>query len=372
MVDSLLPAESTPYERALEASLHERWEAFSIAAESIRGIKYSANRPQSFAPYLVYEYGLDFLRPFVPDLNSLIVEGVAWERVRGTPQAVALGLRWVGYTATIVQPSTDRRWWNSFQLYFGELPRFDAPDLSQIEGVVGLSVPKRSQFRRGVFGYDATALILNSGRLNQSMLDFESGVSYRDSKAIWSFGRLTELTHTLSQAEGEAIGNWLEPVDDDGLLWVDMTYPWVTADFKWADDGKAQRAALMAAFFRDRIVYMQFVDDGSKTIGYRRCKCAPVRATPGGSYEYSGATFAPSASGDAVYIEALTGFGDAQDVRAVKVALVVDAQLAAGVRPGRLWLGSSEIVGGKQFAETAISLDMRKTLRQQVKILLRF
>lgn len=372
MVDSLLPAESTPYERAFEASLHERWEDFSNAAESIRGIKYSADRPQSFAPYLVYEYGLEFLRPFVPDLNSLIVEGVAWERVRGTPLAVALALRWVGYAASIIPHKVTRSYWNSFQLYFSSMPRYDAPDLAQIEGIVGLSVPVRSQFRRGVFGYDATALVLDGNRLDDALLDFESGTTYANGKTLWSFGRLTELSHVLTEAEGLALGNWLEPAGDDGTPWVAMDYLWVTAQVQWAVNATVQRAALMASFFRGRSIYMEFLAMDGSTIGFRRCKVAQVRSTPGGPYSVGAGSYAVSNSGDAVYIEARTDFGDAEGVNARSVRLVIDPITVPGTPIGRLWLQPSDVVSGERFAQKSINLDMRKTVRQQVKTLLRF
>lgn len=372
MASSLLPQGSGLFEKSFEQSVFARWDAFDAASDRIRGVKYASDRPASFLPFIIYEYGLDILQPYVPDLSALIIEGVQWERVRGTPQAVALALRWVGYTAQIVPHKTTRAYWNSFQLYFTELPRYDEPDLARIEGVVGLSVPVRSQFRRGVFGYDATAMILDGGRLDGALLDFESGTTYRDGKTLWSFGRLTQIQHVLTEDEGEGMGNWLPPAEDDSTPWITMNYPWVTANVMWAANAAVQRAALMAAYFRSRTAYMEFLNSSGQTIGYRKCKVAQVRSMTGGPYSVSGTPYSISNSGPFVYFEARTDFGDAQDVTAASVRLVVNPVLKSGVPTGRLWLGPDDIVSGNRFAQNSINLDMRKTVRQQVKILLRF
>lgn len=372
MATSLLPQGSELFEVAFEQSAFPQWEALNEAADRIKSVKYAADRPASFLPFIVYEYGLHLLRPFVPNLESLIIEGVAWERVRGTPQAIELGLRWVGYTATILSHKPNRAYWNSFQLYFGSMPRYDAPDLSQIEGIVGLSVPARSKFRRGVFGYDATALVLDGGRLDDSLLDFESGVTFSKGNTLWSFGRLTEVPHTLTDVEGMAIGNWIDPAGDDSTPWVTMDYPWLTAEVQWSANAALQRAVIMAAFFRGKDTYMEFLDQAGGTIGFRRCKVSQVRSAPGGSYTFAGATYASSNSGDAVYFEARTDFADAEGVTASAVRLVLEPVLAAGIPVARLWLKAGDVVSGQRFAQKSISLDMRKTVRQQVKTLLRF
>jgi hypothetical protein len=374
VAESLLPPSGTGlFEKTFEASAFPRWDSFDVSADFIRGLKYSAEMPATFKPFIIYEYGLDVLRPFVPNLDDLVDEAVRWQRLRGTTRSIEVALGWIGYSATIVQQSPTRNWWNSFQLYFTDLPRYDFPDLVQIEGVVDLSVPVRSMFRRGVHGYDVTALVEDNGRLDGSLLDFESGTTYADGDTLWSFGRLTEIEHVLEEDEGVAIGNWLAETGDGGIPWVSMTYPWVSAQFQWALNPEAQRRVLLASFFREfPSVYMEFIGDDDVTIGYRKCKVAQVRATAGGDYTYGGVRYAPMTSGDAVYIEARTGFNDVDAWRATKVRLVSRAVLAPGIPAGRLWLHPGDIVSGPTFSETPFDLSMRLTVRDQVKILLRF
>ena len=73
-----------------------------------------------------------------------------------------------------------------------------------------------------------------------------------------------------------------------------------------------------------------------------------------------------------VYIEAMTQFDDVDGVEAKHASLLVGASLSAGTPPGRLWLQPSELSGGHEFSAQDISVPLRKTVRDQFKILLRF
>lgn len=368
---SLLPETSGLFEKAVEQSWESRWPTLEAGADAIRGIKF--NPPPSFLPYLIYEYGLGELTPYVPNLYNLIDEGIAWQRVRGTPAAVAKGLGWIGYSATIENAWHGRVWWNSYQLRFPALPANDDPDLERIEGITGLSVPKRSQLRRGVYQYDAGALEGDHSRLDDCLLERESGVAVTPAGTLWSFGYTTEIEHTLTEAEGTALGNWIEPPEEDGLPWVEMTYPWVTATFKWADSPAIQRRALMAAWFLSRTLYARLIGADDATIGYRRCRAVrPVLGQLGGAYSFGGQTYQPIPGAGRVYIEAMTDFGDADGVTAEGVELIAGATVAGGVPAGRLWLDPGQLEDGIAFASYPVSIPLRTTVREQFKFLLRF
>ncbi|CDZ61390.1 Phage protein Gp27 [Neorhizobium galegae bv. orientalis] len=371
---SLLPDKSDHFEMALEASLASRWNDLGVAAEAIRTAKLVAP-PPSFLPFLVYEYGLGELTPYVPNLYTLVVdrEGVNWQRIRGTPAAVSKGLGWLGYSATMEDAWHGRAYWNSTQLRFPVLPANDNPDLERIEGVTRLSMPLRSRLRRGVHQYDVGALEADGSRLDDSMLDRESGVAVTAAGTLWSFGRTTEIDHLLAEAEGTAIGNWIAVPEEGGLKWVDMQYPWVTANFLWADNPATQRRALMAAWFVARVHYVTFRDQGGVVIGHRRCRAdQAVRQEVEGVYEIGGVRYQPRPGATRVYLEAMTDFEDAFDVEAKSIELTVGATVAPDTKPGRLWLQSGELVGGHPIAITSVSLPLRKTVREQIKILMRF
>ncbi|MCR6673229.1 phage tail protein [Devosia ginsengisoli] len=214
---SLLPQHSTAFEKSLAEALDPS-SLLIPPIDLIRGTKIAAPIP-SLLPFLVYEYGLGELTPYVPNLYDLIDQGVRWQRIRGTVSAVAIGLAWIGYSAEIEPAWTGRRWWNSFQLRFPDLPVADSPDLERIEGITGLSVPKRSQLRRGVHQYDVGPLEADHSPLDGSMLDHESGIAVTPAGTIWSFGRSHEFAHVLAEDEGRAIGNWMLQPGDTAASW---------------------------------------------------------------------------------------------------------------------------------------------------------
>ncbi|APO76113.1 phage tail protein [Rhizobium etli 8C-3] len=371
---SLLPNSSSLFEKAMESALAPRWDAFGDAVATIRTAKL-VSPPPSFLPYLVHEYGLGELTPYVPNLYTLIVgrEGINWQRVRGTPAAVEKGLGWLGYAAEMEDAWAGRTYWNSTQLHFSTLPVADHPDLERIEGVVMLSLPKRSQLRRGVYQYDVRALVSDRSRADGSLFDWSSGIDVTQQGTLWSFGRTTEVEHVLTEAEGMAIGNWIAIPEVEGLQWSTMQYPWVTATFSWAANAATQRRALMAAWFEGRALYATLRRSDGEIIGHRRCRAVwPSMQQFNGCYSFAGVSYQPMTGATRVYIEAMTDFGDAADVTAESIELTIGAARGAGVPAGRLWLQPGELTGGHAIASIPVSLPLRATVREQLKFLMRF
>ncbi len=364
----VVPANSPVWEVAMAEAMATP-EVVGQAVSAMHGCKIFAP-PPSFLPFLIWEYGLSELTPYVPNLYDLIEEGIEWQRVRGTHDAVHRGLGWVGYTATIEEALSFRRFWNAFQLRFDSLPENDAPDLERIEGVTTLSVPMRSNLRRGVYQYDVTAAELDHSRLDHCMLDFSSGTVATPKGTVWSFGRTHEIDHTLTEAEGLALGNWLADTGA-GVGWDPVS--WADADFAWADDPNYQRAVALSGWFEGKRMYLALRDADAAVIGYRRARAVrPVSVDFEGVYAFAGNDYAPAENGTAVYIEALTQFDDADGVTAESISLIVEPELGAGVKPGKLWLEPSELSGGAEFTAHLITIPLRKTVREQIKIMLRF
>lgn len=371
MGKELLPTNGTPWEAAMA-------DAMDIAAvvgsgiSAMRRVKYVSPRP-SMLPYLVWEYGLGDLTPYVPNLYQLIDQGVRWQRLRGTVSAVAIGLAWIGYSATIEEEWTGRTWWNSFQLRFPTLPAQDVPDLQRIEGITRLSVPKRSQLRRGVHFFDVDTTQLDHNRLDETYLDFESGIALDDGGTIWSFGRPQEFAHELTKGEGQSIGNWIEPVDGGGIKWVTLTVPWVDAKYRWADSPAALRRSVLANWFVGKPLWLRLKTAAGVVIGFRRCRAVhAVQQKLDGAYSFSGASYEPVADGQLLYVEAITEFDDADGVVCAEIDLLVGAAMAAGIKPGKLWLAPGQLTGGHAIAAKAVSLPLRRTVREQIKFLMRF
>jgi len=146
----------------------------AIAIGEIKRAKH-ITRPADFLPFLVDEYGLGELTPYVPNVYDLLDEGIKWQRIRGSLASIDMGLAWLGYSASFKAAWPGRRWWNSFQLYFDQLPENDFPDLERIEGITNLSKNTRSDLRRAVFQYDAGPVVQDGCRLDMAMIERESG-----------------------------------------------------------------------------------------------------------------------------------------------------------------------------------------------------
>lgn len=370
-MNTLLPASSGVFEKAFEQALGERWEQLHEAVPLVVSAK-EVPLP-SFIPFLVWEFGLGMLTPYVPNLYELIYEGVRWFRLRGTYAGVEKGLSFINVTAALEPAWHGRAWWNSNQLRLSELPGSDTPALERIEGVTKLSLPFRSDFRRGVFGYDVQPVELDASPLDGAHVDRESGVAYGTTTAIWSFGRTTELEHTLTEAEGTALGNWVAPPTGASLKWGDMQFAWATASFPWSANPATQRRVLMAQWFAGRQAYLRLRRGDGTVIGYRRCRvvcgCSPEA---GGVYSHGGTFYSPSENGQQVYFEARTDFGDASGETASMVDLIISGSPAAGVPGGRLWLSPNELTGGIAIAAKPVSIPLRETVRDQFKFMLRF
>lgn len=358
--------------------------------DGIAAIRYDKLDPPSadFLPFLVWEYGLGELTPYVPNLYDLLREGLGWQRLRGTPAAMTIGLGWIGHVAVIEEAWTERRWWNSYQLHFEDLP-LDAA-LENIEGITRLSTPRRSQLYRVTHGYDARACELERSALDHCMLDVDSGIGITDAGTIWSFARETEIEHSLTEAEGIALGNWIPssrelvsfgsaeysiepPEEESSLYWAEMNIPWKDATFPWASDATSQRQSQMAAWFAARPIHLVLRAATGGVIGFRRCRVVrAVTEAVGGPYSFRDVSYAPASGGRYVYIEAMTDFGDADGITAAAVSLLVGASAADGIPPGRLWLQPGDLTGGIEIASNPVSLPLRATVREQITYLMRF
>jgi hypothetical protein len=370
MGSNLAVREATPWERVL-ADAMDLTAVMAPAIGAIRGTKLIAP-PPSFLPFLIYEYGLGELTPYVPNLYDLISEGIDWQRVRGTPAAMALALSWLGYTATIEEESTKRRYWNLFQLQLDRVRDVRA-DLDRIAGVASLSVPKRSVYWRGFHGLDVRPLTYSQSHYSESHYGEYSGRRLKAGGPLWSFGRVYEFDIGLSEADLTAIGVWLPPVEDEDLGWGDFT--WASTEASWQSSAARARSEAMASGVFGRRTWFAFFDAGGDVIGYRRAR-AHHFVTPvfGGTYQVGGGGFNVKPTVDTrIYVECQTGFGEGDGSVAASFGLVFDAQPVDPVRPGQMWLTPSEITGGTApVAVSPITIAFGESIRERVKALLRF
>lgn len=369
MANGLLPTGSTPFERALTAAVDPYGKVYdSITA--IRGLKLTSP-PPSFLRFLIFEYGLGELTPYVPNLYELIRQGIAWQRVRGTPASIAKALAWLGYAALLEEPPMRRRRWNLFQLGLDQVRR-DEADLPRIAGVAQLSVPVRSVFWRGFHGYDVRALEYGYGRWSAGLYGSFSGIRLPAGSAKWSFGRRYAIDHALTEAELQALGVWIEPVEGDARLgWG--AFPWPAAP--WVSSAATARSVAMLEALQLGTAWAVFRDEGGAVIGHRRARAVhPVAPASAGIYSVGSQKFGPKPSGATIlYLEAMTGFGDGFGVTAASVGFVLTGTPAPEHPPGALWLPPGGLVGaGPILAEQPVQIEFGRTARERVCAVLRF
>lgn len=339
------------------------------AVIDMRGFKYRTPLP-SFLPYLVYEYGLGELTPYIPNLYDLIDEGIDWQRLRGTPASVFLILGWLGYGGSIEEPSIRRERWNLFQLALNKL-RESEDDLPRIEGAAQLSVPVRSYFWRGFYGYDVRALEWSWNSWSNNIWGSYSGVRLQGGQAKWSFGRRYDVDHAMTDDELNDLDVYLPPAGDEPLGWEPIPWP----STPWSDSAAKARSVAMLDSVDRGVAWVVFRNAANAVIGYRRVR-SMHRVDEGvtGIFRVGDIFFNPSSSGSTVlYVEAMTDFGDGYGQTAASFSIILKG-VPAGSNPiGALWLPAGGLTAlSPEIAEQEVDIEFGRTVRERVCAALRF
>lgn len=172
---SILPGNATLLERNLE--LTGDLGKFNVPLDVLRRAKLDAI--DSYVPFLIWEYGLGELLPYLKDPRRALSEGILWQRLRGTPQSLVIALDWIDFDAVIEQEETGI-YFSEFQLDPGRVIR-DASVIPDVIAIARLSAPARSRLSRIYHGYDIRRLKLSegaAGEMNHHLLSDYSGVHH--------------------------------------------------------------------------------------------------------------------------------------------------------------------------------------------------
>lgn len=365
MTTDLLPSNATPFERAFSLAI----DAADRVASGVGAVRTAklVTVPETFLPFLAYEYGLGEVSAFVPDQRLLIASGIAWQRVRGTPEAIAVGLDWLAYRADLEEAPARRRRWNLFQLALASLPAQEAPDLESIDRIASLSVPVRSRFWRGFAGYDVREAEWSRTAWGRAAWSSSSGVRLSEGGAKWSFGRPHNFPMPLGQDDLEPLGAWQPGAGGAPSAW-DAT-PWNAAGLTWTPAEVTERNGAIIAALRDRVMHLEFRSASGAVIGYRRARVIrPARIDNLGQYDLSSYRLAADNVGPTgLYVEFLTGFGDGFGATAATAAVVFDGVPAVAGRPGALWLGPGQLTGGTRLRAVPLPITFRRAMRERVR-----
>lgn len=369
----LLPQNATPLERAVSESVDWLPE-LGLGADELHSFKLNTPLP-SIVPWLVVEYGLGPITPYLPDLATVLDYGVRWQRVKGTPQGVAESLTWTGYAFDeLYEAPTRRTRWHLFEL---DMDRFwdDESDLDTIEAVARMSGPVRSEFWRGYEGYNVRAHDWSHSRWGDGIWGDSSGVRLHDGGVKWSFGRAHEPsggTHNFTEAELTSLGVWIEPVGAS-LTWG--AYPWTTPGVKWSSDGAKARAQLIATGLLPKPCWIGVYRQDGSAIGYRKARAYhPVTPLLGGYYTAGGSQYVTAdIAGSRLYVEALMDFGEGEGEQAQSWAVILGGALPVNAAAGTQWLAGDALVGGIVVGGFAInpSATFGKTSREKFRAILR-
>lgn len=367
MADHLLPSNATAFERAFSLATDEsaRLDPGIVAMRTAKRTLI----PDSFLPFLIYEYGLGEVSAFVRDQRELLRTGIDWQRVRGTPYALTLALRWLEYAATLDQADVARARWNLFQLALSRIPP-DA-DLERIEAVAGLSVPVRSHFWRGYRGYDVREMVWSRKRWGGAAWSSSSGVRVRDGGAKWSFGRTRDFEVPMDQPTLEALGAWV-PLAGASLEWGNFT--WEAVGATWVGADVQDRINAIISALTGRRVYVVLRDASGAVIGYRRARAVhPVIPVLRGRYSVGNVSLEIERAAPAgLYVEAMTGFGDGAGQSVASVSLAWDAEPYDFATPGLLWVPPNDMLPGVEVVPQPVDIELNRTTRERFRFLLTF
>jgi len=231
----LLPPNATQLERdfsRVSSSLQRAGAPVPIIRTAKR-----VNIPDSVVPWLIYEYGLGEILPYLGNNQRLALEdGVLWQRIRGTPEAVRIALSWINVTGLIDESEGGSARWAEYQLGLSAGTSGEQI-IDDIVGVARISSPVRSRLQRIYAVYDFRRFVLDDSLLSDGgMLSDHSGVRPRPDWPQISYGQiissLVEEDATVASAHTDVIGVLVKNFDrfqlDHSLLdeeWHTINHP---------------------------------------------------------------------------------------------------------------------------------------------------
>lgn len=143
----LLPPNATPLERDISRAT-STLQRVAPPVPIIRTAK-RVDIPDSVVPWLIYEYGLGEILPYLGNDQRLALrDGILWQRIRGTPESVRVALSWIGIQGLIEEP---HGWmevhWAEYMLGLAAATEGDEI-IDRIVAIARISSPVRSRLQR--------------------------------------------------------------------------------------------------------------------------------------------------------------------------------------------------------------------------------
>lgn len=156
--------------------------------------------PDGWPMFLVWEYGLEELLPYLPDPRVVLTTGLQWQRIKGTPASLRIALAWLGLTAVVEQETPTGRHWFEYQVDPGRQPT--RAELENLVGLARLSAPVGTRLSRVFHGYD----------LRRAIYDYTAwsdGSLYSDHSGVYDPALDVDLSFGLTVPSMAALGDVL-------------------------------------------------------------------------------------------------------------------------------------------------------------------
>lgn len=165
-------------------------DSLALAVPVIRTAK-RINIPASVVPWLIWEYGLGEVLPYLSDMRQAIAQGILWQRIRGTAQSVTIALGWIGITGTVEESEAGTYRWAEYQLGLAAATQGNEI-IDRIAGVARISSPARSRLQRIYAVYDFRRAVYDHTVWSDgSIYSDHSGVRPRPDWPQISYGQIT-------------------------------------------------------------------------------------------------------------------------------------------------------------------------------------
>lgn len=215
---TLLPPSATAQERAIEQAMLLP-EPVHAGVEALLTFKEAP--PDSALMWLVWEYGLQDLLPYLPDARSAIAHGIVWQRIKGTPASVRMALAWLNYgTPALEEEVPSGTHWSEYMVDPGGVP--ERAHLISAKQLAYLSAPVGTVLSRIYHEYDVRRFMLDGSQFGDLLSD-HSGVRDDDLGLVLSFGRTgvsaVELGDQAPAAATQTRNHGAHNKYDDRLLW---------------------------------------------------------------------------------------------------------------------------------------------------------
>ncbi|MCF6435224.1 phage tail protein [Pseudoalteromonas sp. MMG022] len=155
--------------------------------------------------WLVWEYGLESILPYSQDLRQTLKDGIAWQRIRGTPKSLTTALGWLELNNAQIENTPAGLHYYTYQIDSGDIPGDER--LAKVVKLAQLSSPARSQLTRVYHDYDIRNQTLSGPRCGFGhILSDYSGVvfTHKENQLVKaSFGRIQQVTLDASPEQLE-------------------------------------------------------------------------------------------------------------------------------------------------------------------------